>query len=227
MSDLTLFAQNESKTENLIRKHFSAYPSEIRIEEKLSDDPRVQKLLKSASKSGEGRGYPDFILHFNDKPDLIGVIECKPDTQRHESSNRDAFAHYAVDGALLYTSYLSKDFDVLAIGTSGMTHQELNVSHFLQLQGDETAQPVFSNYLLPPQDYVSGYINDERKFRRDYDSLLVYAKNLNRQLHTNKVSESKRALLISAILIALERLSFRQSYKAENDPSMLSGHVTC
>ena len=225
MSERRPFVQNESKTENLVRKHFQVYDCEIKIEEKMSDKPRVQKLLSTASKTGQGKGYPDFIIQFNDKPDFITVIECKPDTRRHESANRDDYGNYAVDGVLLYASYLSRDFDVLAIGVSGMTKQTLKVSHFLHLKGNETAEPVFLNDLLAPQDYITGYINDDKKYRKDYESLLSFAKGLNRRLHTNKVSEGNRALLISAILIALERESFRKSYQAENDPSQLSQQV--
>ena len=222
---LPLESTNERKTENLVRKHFEKYDSEITIEEQRSDSPRIQKLLRTASKTGTGRGYPEFIIQFNDKPDFIAVIECKADIQRHESPNRDQYKDYAVDGALLYASHLSANFDVLAIGVSGMTEQNLKVSHFLQLKGDETAEPIFPNYLLTPQDYIEGYIKDDRKYSKDYESLLYFAKSLNRQLHTNKVSSSNRSLLISAILIALERESFRKSYQAESDPSQLSQMV--
>ena len=216
--------KNERKTENLVRKHFEKYDSEIKIEEQRSDSPRIQKLLRTASKTGTGTGKPEFIIQFNDSPDFIAVIECKADIQRHESSTRDQYKDYAVDGALLYASHLSVDFDVLAIGVSGMTEQNLKVSHFLQLKGDK-AEPIFSNKLLKPLDYITGYINDNRKYKKDYESLLSFAKSLNSQLHTNQVSESDRSLLISAILIALDRKPFRQSYKDENDASVLSQMV--
>ena len=226
MRQSTLFSElesnNERKTENLVRKHFEEYDSEIKVEEQKSDTPRIQKLLKSASKTGTGTGKPEFIIQFNDRPDFIAVIECKANIQQHESPTSDQYKDYAVDGALLYASHLSKDFDVLAIGVSGMTEQSLKVSHFLHLKGDQTAEPIFSNDLLSPQDYITGYINDNRKYQQDYDSLLSFAKSLNKQLHKNKVAGSNRSLLISAILIALERESFQRSYPVENDPSRLS-----
>ncbi|MDE0397673.1 MAG: N-6 DNA methylase [Candidatus Poribacteria bacterium] len=220
-----LESQNERKTENIVRKHFEQYDSEITIEEQKSDNPRIQKLLKSASKTGTGMGKPEFIIQFENKPDFIAVVECKANTQQHESFDHDQYANYAVDGALLYASHLSSVFDVLAIGVSGMTEQSLKVSHFLHLKGDKTAEPIFSNELLPPQDYITGYINDSRKYKNDYESLLSFAKDLNSRLHTNQVSESDRSLLISAILIALERESFKNGYKSENDPSRLSQMV--
>ena len=219
---LPLESKNERKTENLVRKHFEKYDSEIEIEEQMSNSPRIKKLLRSASKIGTGTGKPDFIIQFNGKSDFIAVIECKPDIQRHESCTHDQYKDYAVDGALLYASHLSADFDVLAIGVSGMTEQSLKVSHFLQLKGDKTDEPIFSNHLLKPQDYINGYINDNRKYKKDYESLLSFAKSLNKQMHKNKVAGSNRSLLISAILIALERESFRRSYPVENDSSRLS-----
>lgn len=67
---------NERKTEQIVRDHFRQYDSEITIEEQKSENPRIQKLLKSASKQGSGRGRPEFIITFNDIPNLIIVIEC-------------------------------------------------------------------------------------------------------------------------------------------------------
>ena len=67
MNQSTLFPElerNESKTTNLVRKHFEIYDSEIKIEEQKSDTLRIQKLLRSASKTGTGQGYPDFIIQF-------------------------------------------------------------------------------------------------------------------------------------------------------------------
>ncbi len=225
MSQSTLLlpfeSNNERKTENLVRQHFEKYDSEIKIEEQMSDSLRIQKLLRSASKTGTGRGYPDFIIQFHDKPDFIALIECKADIQQHESASRHESADYAVDGALHYASHLSAYFDVLAIGVSGITEQNLKVSHFLQLKGDK-AEPIFSKNLLTPQDYITGYINNDRKYQKDYDSLLLFAKSLNRRLHKNKVAASNRALLISAILIALERETFRRAYPVEREPSRLS-----
>ena len=63
------------------------------------------------------------------------VIECKSDISKHESQNKDKYREYAVDGVLLYSSYLSKEFNVLAIAVSGQNEKELKISQFLQLKG--------------------------------------------------------------------------------------------
>ncbi len=58
-------------------------------------------------------GSPEFIVTFDEIPDLIIIIECKADTKKHESKNRDKPKDYAVDGVLLYSEYLAKEFDDL------------------------------------------------------------------------------------------------------------------
>ena len=123
---------NERITEGFVRDHFKADPlfSQAIVEEQKSKNPRVEKLLQLASKSGVGRGRPEFIITFPSVLDFLIVIECKADTKWHESSNRDRYADFAVDGVLLYASYLAHDFDVLAIAVSGQT---LNAARNLAL----------------------------------------------------------------------------------------------
>lgn len=64
--------------------------------------------------------------------------------------------------------------------------------------------------------------DDDAKYRQDFESLQVFIKALNDTLHMDKVAEGDRALLISAILIALERGSFKRAYLAENKPKVLA-----
>ncbi|TRZ50924.1 MAG: hypothetical protein D4S01_05815 [Dehalococcoidia bacterium] len=114
---------NEAKTENLVRgilKEKGYYDNkEIVVEEKKSDNPIIDKLLKNASKKGSGAGYPEFIISSKQFSGFLIVIECKAELSKHESKELNHYAEYAVDGALLYGSYLSKEYDVLAIGVSG------------------------------------------------------------------------------------------------------------
>lgn len=116
---------------------------------------------------------------------------------------------------MLYASHLSVKFDVLAIAISGDSNN-LKISHFFHFKNDFSPKQVFGGKLLPPSDYVGGYLGDEQKFRQDYDALHIFAKELNERLHSNKVSETDRSLLISAILIALDKRSFRKSYLHED-----------
>ena len=210
---MSKLSKNESKTEIIVRDHFRKYFDSIIFEEKKSDNPRITKLLSAASKSGAGQGYPEFIIQYKNNPDLLIVIECKADITKHESKNRNQPKDYAVDGALLYSSYLSREFDVLSIGVSGENERELKISHFLQLKGKKKAIEKFSSKLLPTGDYLNGYIKSPEKFRQDYDKLLSFSKDLNEKLHGYKILESDRSILIGCILIALENSAFLKSYK--------------
>lgn len=204
---------NERKTEDIVRDHVKKYLETVILEEQTSDNPKIKKLLSTASKSGIGRGSPEFIIQYKNNPDLLIIVECKADTRKHESKNRDLYKDYAVDGALLYSSYLSKEFDVLSIAVSGQNERELKVSHFLQLKGEKKATEKFSNKLLSSEDYLQGYLKSPEKFKQDYDKLLSFSKDLNDKLHGYKILESDRSLLISCILIALENSAFLKSFK--------------
>lgn len=203
---------NERKTENIVRTHFEIFKDIIHIEEQSSDNDKINKLLKSASKKGSGKGRPEFLISFLGNSELLIVIECKADNAKHESLNKDKFSEFAVDGVLLYSSYLSTDFDVLSIAVSGQTNQQLKVSHFLQLKGERKAVTIFGGDLLAANDYLNGYLNSPEKFRQDYNALLEFTKQLNEKLHSHKILESQRSLLISCILIALENKAFKAAY---------------
>ncbi len=217
---------NEKKTERIVYSHFEQFKDVIHIEEQASDNAKIDKLLKTASKKGTGKGRPEFIITYNKNADLLIVIECKAEITKHESPNRDKFAEFAVDGVLLYASYLSKEFDVLAIAVSGETKQHLKVSHFLHLKNERKATEIFGDKLLSAQDYLDGYLKSPEKFRQDYNTLLEFTKKLNEKLHTYKILESQRSLLISCILIALEDDAFRKSYTLKNTPKSLADFLT-
>ncbi|MDR2345809.1 MAG: N-6 DNA methylase [Planctomycetaceae bacterium] len=216
---------DERKTEQIVRRHFEKYADDIVIEEQKSDNPKIQKLLSTASKSGIGIGLPDFIIQYKNNPQFVIVIECKSDIMKHESPSRDRYNDYAVDGVILYASYLSKDYDVLAIAVSGQTIRELKVSHFFHLKTANHSIPAFDEKLLPPEDYYDGYIKNPEKFRQDYHQLLDFSQALNEKLHSEKIVESDRGLLLSCILIALENKVFSSSYSAYNKPKQLADYL--
>lgn len=213
---------NERKTEKIVRNHFNPFLDIIEIEEQISDNPKINKRLKTASKKGNGKGYPEFIITFKKNSDFIIVVECKASPTKHESMNKDKYSEYAVDGVLLYSSYLSTDFDVLSIACSGENQRELKVSHFLQLKGQKQAVQKFGEKLLLIKDYLKGYLKSPEKFRQDYLTLLNFTKQLNEKLHTYKILESQRSLLISCVLIALDNPAFKSSYGSHNTPKNLA-----
>lgn len=209
---------NERITEGFFRNHVLGdefYQSEKLIfEEQSPSNLKIKKLLTNASKSGKGQGFPEFIVQYKENPEVIIVVECKAEPKYHESEKKDNPKSYAVDGALLYSSFLSKEFDVIAIAISGETERELKITHYLQLKNTNEAHHIFKDdKFLSFSDYLDGYKTDERKFNQDFQELLKYSKTLNDKLHTLKVAESNRSLLISGALIALTDKAFCKAYK--------------
>ena len=210
---------NEAKTSQIFRRLLKAkgyYDDKtVAIEEQQSDNKRINKLLQNASKSGLGKGFPDFIITCSRFPDLIIVVECKADTKRHESETKESYRDYAVDGALLYASFLSKEYDVIAIGFSGENDSLTELTHYLQLQEEAEYHKYFHDgELLDFDSYHNGVMQSNYKFNQDFKKLIAYTKEVNEELHEKKIKERLRALLISGILIALKNDRFKAEYRS-------------
>jgi type I restriction enzyme M protein len=218
---------NERKTEALVRKRLEKCgffkDGNLIVEEQKSDSPRIDKLLKNASKKGEFQGYPEFIISSKIYSDFLIVIECKADSTKHISKTLDKYSDFAVDGALLYASFLSKEFDVLAIAVSGET--TLRISHYLHLRGTDRAVEFLADEILPFNDYHEKYLHSDVKFRQDYDTLLSYSRELNEELQAKKIKESHRGLLISGILVALGDEPFKNGFKVQKTAKNLANHL--
>lgn len=185
-----------------------------------TESEKLKKLLSGASKIGNGRGIPDFIIRSHKYPDIVFLIETKANISNHESKNKDKYKDYAVDGVLLYSSFVAKEFDVLSIALSG-TKDNYKVSAFWQLRGTDTIEEVRTKHLLTYSNYLRLILESDIAFNRDYTKLLSYAKTLNSDLHKKKIKESNRALLISGILVALQNKAFRVSYREHTTPTAL------
>ena len=153
------------------------------------------------------------------------IIENKADKKFHESENRKQYDKYAVDGVLLYASYLSKSFDVLAIAISGTQKNDLKISHFVHLKEEQTPFQYFGNKLLSPRSYYEGLNMSEEKKRQDYDKLFDYTRVLNTRLHLMNIDEAERCILASCILLALRIKNFKDYYKTEDDASILANRM--
>jgi len=176
-------------------------------------------------KKGTGSGKPEFIISFTDDPSIIIVVECKSDISKHESKTREKYSDFAVDGVLLYSSYLAKEFDVIAIAVSGETKKKLKISHFLQTRGTSTANDFVGDELLKLENYLNNYKNSDLKLQKDFNDLMIYSKELNIQLHKLKIKESLRSLLISGVLLALKNAPFYASYEKYSKPEQLSANL--
>jgi len=216
--------KNEKKTENLSRKLLTKAGifdnSDFIVEEQKSDNPTIQKLLKSASKSGAGLGKPEFIIRKKDDNDFLIVIECKADTKYHESKNRDLYKDYAVDGALLYGSHLSKEFNVIAIGISGENEEDSKINTFLYAKRSSS----YTNLLDENNQKIQKILNWGRYIdRAKFDPVLAKSRHsdlmrFSRELHDYmrdyaKITEAQKPLLVSGALLALMDRGFEVAYK--------------
>ena len=203
---------NERVTESIVREKFNPFIRQgFIIEEQQSKNPRIKKLLQYASKQGSGKGFPEFIIQSEEDADFLLTVECKADVRYHQSTTLDQYSKYAVDGALLYSSYFSKEFDVISLGVSGQNLKELKATSYLQHK-TSNIPAYFYEGLLGLDEFKEKYIYDDATKHQRYDELLDYNKELNQTLHNYKIPESNRSLLLSGILIALEHEVFKQGY---------------
>jgi type I restriction-modification system DNA methylase subunit len=221
---------NEAKTSQLFRKLLKEKgyydDKDIIVEEQQTDNKKLTKLLQNASKSGAGKGFPDFIITCGRYPDLVILVECKADTKYHESATLDSFREYAIDGALLYASFVSKEYDVIAIGFSGEKAPLTRQSHYIQLNGEKDYHQLFNEgELLDIDSYHHGLMQSTFKFNQDFNKLIDYTKEVNEELQNKKIKERLRALLISGILIALKNERFKAEYKNYHTTAQLVSNM--
>ena len=207
---------NERLTEDLVREHFKSDPlfGVTKFEEQRTSVPKAKQCLKHASKNQTGgKGSPEFLITFPALPDDIIVVECKAETRFHESAHRDAPSNYAVDGALHYSSFLSQQYNVIALAVSGMNKRELKVSSFFQGQNEKDLSEEDSK-LLSVFSYIARFRDDAQALRLESAEITKTAVDLNNELNAYSIVEYERCTLISAILLALHNDVFKTSYKA-------------
>ncbi len=201
---------NERKTEILVRNQLKKLGyfdnEEIIVEEQKSDNSEITKLLSKASKSGNGAGYPEFIIRHKNS-DVLIVIECKANTKFHESETKDKQKDYAVDGVLHYASFLKEKFHVIAIGVSG-TEKNNRISTY---QWNKTEKRFLFRKFFELQKYEDYYdvFHARDKVILTEDELMQYAKKLHDQMRDEvKLKEAEKPLLVAALLLALDNDDF-------------------
>lgn len=207
---------NERNTENLVRKILTekGYYNDftILVEEQQSKKPVIEKLLKNASKKGEGVGRPEFIIT-NNTSDVLIVIECKANPTDQQSLEIDKVDKYAVDGAIHYASYLSKEYDVIAIGVSGETEQELVIDTYTYNKNSTRAIDSNIKEFRTFDEYTRIVKNTPEKKMLEVNELLDYAKELHEFLYAHvSLPTGKKMLLISGMLLALQDNFFRDTF---------------
>ena len=206
---------NERLTEDFVRDHFKNDPlfGAIKLEEQKTSIPKAKYCLAHASKNQTGKtGYPEFIISFPALPDDIIVVECKADVKFHESTYRDDPSGYAVDGALHYSSFLSQEYNVIALAVSGTNKREMTVSSFYKKRNQQDVVEE-DGKLLTVFSYISLFRDDVQARSIESGEITKTAIDLNVELNSYSIVEYERCTLISALLLALHNQSFKASYK--------------
>ena len=132
-------------------------------------------------------------------------------TSFHESKDRKSYKDYAVDGVLLYASYLQKEYNVTAVAISGDNNKDKKISTFLWLKRHYTYKDVQDKILLNYLE-VDNLIKQQSKTFAE-NELNEKAIDYNSFLHNYSIPEVERCTLISSILIDLQHNPFLNSYQ--------------
>lgn len=215
--------KNERITENIVRKKLERVgiteEKGFIIEEQKSANPIIEKLLKNASKSGAGVGKPEFLITNKENKDFLLVIECKADIKKHASETKNQYKDYAVDGVLLYASYLSKERNIIAIAVSGQSEKELKINTFLfpKDSGEyfilTDTRKVLITDIVSWKDYIRYAAYDENLAKSRKSDLNKFSRDLHDYIRDyGKITEAQKPLLVSGVLLALMEKGFKVAY---------------
>ena len=159
---------NLLRTNGYIDGNFKSLNKEVFVWANRSENKAIDDLLSKASKRRtEKPGYPEFII-FDKKYNIVVVIEDKRDSKFHLYEKIDEkIADYAVNGALWYASFLKDTFDVIAVGISGSTIEELQIDNYMWKKGAET----FSNLNVRKILKIDGYRDAVEKQEKNIRSI--------------------------------------------------------
>jgi len=181
---------NERKTETIVEDFYRGENVEI----------IPQPILKGASKNITGNdGRPEFLIKFKEDSDTVVVVECKKAAYLIKAAITEA-THYA--------SFVQKEYkNVIAVAVAG---QQEDYKAVTTVNGE-----IFNSMLT--YDEIMEVVNKEDikiKKVKITETITTYAINTHNFMRDNlALSEAKKPLVISAIMIALMRKSFANSFE--------------
>lgn len=213
----------ERITEDLVRAHFKSDPifEQLTLEEQKSSRDRIKELFSKASKSLSNRpGFPEFIISFSNKPDVLLIVECKFDSKHHQSAHRNVPKSFAVDGVLHYlrcANAIDNRFSIIGLAVSGADASALKVTHFYSPSGSDNFSETKDTKLLSIQSYLRIYENAVVAKELSDMHIQQKAVEYNNLLHRLEIPEHERCTFVSAVLVALQDDFFRSSYQKASD----------
>lgn len=192
----------------------------------IKEIPKIHSLLKKAggkpkdcdlddySKGGKGLSKPEYIVTFNDNPNIIIVIECKKSVKKHSTEKYNKPNSYAADGVLYYAKFLKEEYDVIAVAISGTDPSKYVSNSFYWRKGNDNFEELtrLTDTLLDPVNYLN-FIKG-KKISKEYslEEIRELALTFHNKLREIKITEKQKPLFIAGILIALEDETFTKEY---------------
>lgn len=190
----------------------------------------LKDVFAKASKKQtlSGRGTPDFTI-VKEKSNIIVVVECKAEINGANSKHSmfddveeyklygygtpAETEQYAINGALYYGTFLSQDYDVIAIGVSGQSESELRITSFVLPKGSELADMEimedggYEDCLVSIEQYerdvdivLNRFAATEEEIRRELRKYTLSCANF---LRSNGIEDNSKAGFVSAIVLGL------------------------
>lgn len=219
-----LLLANERVTEDyveaLLREQgYYLDPETVRVEKQQSSVASIKSALSRASKTqGGGAGYPEFIVTTASAPDLVVVIECKAEVQKHESPGWDKPADYAVDGVLHYAKFLTSTYTVVAIAVSG-DEAASKWSIMLIPKGQSKPKELIAptgtviDHLVPMDDLERAASFDPAVLEKRTLDLIQFSQEMHEFMRDEaELEEKEKPLVVAGSLIALRNKVFANTY---------------
>ena len=171
-------------------------------------------LLGDFSQGGNGHAKPEYVITLKSDLNTLIVVECKKNTSKHSTADFDYPKDYAVDGALYYAKFLSKYFNVIAVGISGSKRNEILVDayYWAKNQSAPIELKKAKNIILEPVNYLKLVKGDKVQKQYSLGEVQQTAAEIHDSLRINKMTEKQKPLFIAGILIALQDESFSNDY---------------
>jgi len=170
--------------------------------------------LNDTKTTGTGKAKPEFLLTFDNNPNVVIVIECKKSAKNHESEKRNKPKNYAVDGVLYYAKFLKKEYNVIAVAVSGTKKENWKVSTFDWRKGQPSPMelPKGKDVLYSPENYLRLVSGEAIQKKISVVEIQELALDMHDKLRKLGFTEKAKPLFIAGILIALNDKDFVRDY---------------
>lgn len=188
-----------------------------------SDKVLSEAFTRASKKLTGNEGSPDYTIKDNNN-NLVIVIECKSDTDKHQTyDNLDDYkkglggikeiSEYAINGAIHYATYLNYAYDVVAVAVSGISEENYRCTSFYLPKGKDLnslyllEDSAYNDTLMLPcyyKEMIDELLGKYKEEREKVESELKnYANQCNNFLRANHISAKDRAGFLSSIVLAL------------------------